>query len=254
MKIKFLGTGTSHGVPLIGCNCETCTSDNPKNKRYRTSIFVSKNDTDIIIDTPAEFRLRAIEYKIKRVDAVLFTHAHMDHIAGLDDIRRFNEMQNCKINAFADKKNLKEIKKRFSYVFEKTQEGGGKPKIKFIEIKPYKMFRVKNFKIIPLPVMHGKLQVMGFRIDDFVYMTDVSKIPEKTYKYLKNVKVLILDALRKKEHPTHFNLKQAINEAQKIGARHTFFTHIAHSLEHNKTEKLLPQGIKLAYDGLELKL
>lgn len=254
MKIKFLGTGTSHGVPLIGCNCKTCKSKDLKNKRYRTSILVINNNTNILIDTPAEFRLRAIEYNIKKIDAVFFTHAHMDHIAGFDDIRRFNEIKGGAINAYGDKKNLKEIKKRFSYILEKTQEGGGKPVINFIEIKPFKEFIINNIKILPLPVCHGKLKITGYRIKNFAYLTDVSRIPKKTYDYLKNLDVLVLDALRKEEHPTHFNLVQAINEAKKINAKKTFFTHIAHSLEHNETERNLPENIKLAYDGMEINI
>ncbi len=254
MKIKFLGTGTSHGVPLIGCNCKTCKSKDLKNKRYRTSIFINDNNTNILIDTPPEFRLMAIEYEIKKIDAVFFTHAHMDHIAGFDDIRRFNEIQGKEINTYSDKKNLKEIKKRFSYIYEKTQLGGGKPKVNFIEIKPYFQFKVNNLKIIPLTVFHGDIKVIGFRIKNFAYITDVSKIPEKTYKYLENLDVLVLDALRIEKHPTHFNLAQAISEAKKINAKRTFFTHISHSLEHGKTEKILPQNIKLAYDGLEIKI
>ncbi len=254
MKIKFLGTGTSHGVPLIGCNCKTCRSKNKKNIRYRTSILIFEDNTYILVDTPPEFRLRAIEYKIKKIDAILFTHAHMDHIAGFDDIRRFNEIQGKVINAYADKKNLKEIKKRFSYIWEKTQLGGGKPKVNLKEIKPFVEFKINNIKILPFPVLHGEIIVMGFRIKNFAYITDVSKIPDKVYKYLNDLEVLVLDALRIEEHPTHFNLSKAIEEAKKINARKTFFTHIAHSLEHNETEKILPENIKLAYDGLEIKL
>ncbi len=252
MKVKFLGTGTSHGVPLIGCECKTCKSKDKKNIRYRTSILISEGNTDILIDTPAEFRLRAIDYKIKKIDAVIFTHAHMDHIAGFDDIRRFNEIQEKIINAYADKKNLNEIKKRFNYIWEKTQSGGGKPKVNLKEIKPFKEFKIKNIKILPFPVWHGNLIVMGFRIKNFAYITDVSKIPDKVYKYLNDLDVLVLDALRIEEHPTHFNLFKSIEETKKINAKRTFFTHIAHSLEHNETEKKLPENIKLAYDGMEV--
>jgi phosphoribosyl 1,2-cyclic phosphate phosphodiesterase len=254
MRIKFLGTGTSHGVPVLGCKCKTCTSTDPKNKRYRTSVFVEEKNTPLVIDMPAEFRLRAIEYGIARLDAVLFTHAHADHIAGLDDIRRYNEIQMSFIPVYGSAETLGEIKKRFFYIFEKTQEGGGKPKLKLEEIRPYEDFSVKDLDIMPVLARHGELDVIGYRINDFAYITDASFIPERTFDFLKGLKMLVLNALRFEPHPTHFNLEQAVDMAGKIKADMTYFTHITHIMEHNEVEKQLPDSMHLAYDGLELQI
>jgi phosphoribosyl 1,2-cyclic phosphate phosphodiesterase len=255
MKIKFLGTGTSHGVPLIGCGCAACSSKDKKNTRYRSSVHVEEGPVSILIDTPAEFRIRAIEYGIKRIDAVLMTHCHADHIAGLDDLRAFNELQDSEISVYGSAETLKEIKERFSYIFSGTlQEGGGKPRLNLQEIKSFEKFTIKNTGVMPLVLKHGVLDIFGFRIGEFAYLTDVSQIPQETYGRLDGLKVLVLDALRKKPHPTHFSLEQAIEEAKKIKAENTFFTHIAHSLEHNETNASLPEGIQLAYDGMEIEI
>lgn len=255
MKITFLGTGTSHGVPLPGCTCGTCSSKDPKNTRYRTSVYVEDNGAAILIDTPAEFRLRAIEYGIKRIDAVLITHCHADHVAGLDDVRPFNEMQDMEIPLYASPDSAAEIKQRFPYIFSETaQEGGGKPRLQISEIKPGAEFKVKASVILPVALKHGVLDVLGFRIGDFAYLTDVSEIPAETFSKLSGLKVLVLDALRKKPHPTHFSLEQAVEAAKKIRAGKTYFTHIAHTLEHNSTNTDLPGNVQLAFDGLQIDI
>lgn len=255
MKIKFLGTGTSHGVPLLNCTCPTCTSMDKKNIRYRSSVWIQDKGTDIIIDTPAEFRLRALEYKIPKLDAVLMSHGHADHIAGLDDIRIYNELQSGPVPLYLDGNTKNEILCRFSYIFKDTQEGGGKPKIEMIEINKKNSFKIKNTIIQPLKIQHGELQITGFLINkDFAYITDCSYMPDETLTLIKGVKVLVLNALRHDTHPTHFNLNEAIETARKAQAKKTYFTHIAHALEHNATNKLLPEGISLAFDGLEIEI
>ncbi|MCX8093817.1 MAG: MBL fold metallo-hydrolase [Candidatus Goldbacteria bacterium] len=250
MKIIFLGTGTSHGVPVIGCRCRVCNSKDQRNIRNRSSIYIEKSGISIVIDTPAEFRLTTLKYKIKKIDAVLLTHCHSDHIAGLDDLRRYNELQGKKIPVFGNKETIKEIKERFSYIFKKTQEGGGKPKLVLKEIKPYKEFYIGKIKILPILVKHGCIDVISYRINDFVYMTDVSYIPEKSFKFLKNIKILVLDALRKEKHPTHFNLSEAVGIAKKLKVKKVYFTHISHRLDHDLIQKKLTKNMELAYDGL----
>ncbi|MCB1141455.1 MAG: MBL fold metallo-hydrolase [Leptospiraceae bacterium] len=254
MKVKFLGTGTSHGIPVIGCSCPTCTSKDPRNQRYRTGLYIQDSSHSFIIDTPPEFRLRALEYKIQKIDAVLFTHAHSDHCAGLDDIRRFNELQNSSIPVYGNEETLSELRKKFSYVFEETQEGGGKPKLDLKLISDFETLKLGKLNFIGLPVYHGELKILGYRIGGFAFITDVSKIPEETFSRLKDLEILVLDALRIEKHPTHFNLEEAIEAAFRIGAQKTYFTHITHILEHESTEKVLPQTMFLAYDGLELFL
>jgi len=216
--------------------------------------MIQDKGTTVIIDTPAEFRLRTLEYGIKRIDALLLTHAHSDHIAGLDDIRRYNELQSGAIPAYCDAQTAAEVRKRFSYIFEDTQEGGGKPKVDLIETEPYSVFTVKDIQVQLLPVMHGGIQIAAFKTGRFAYVTDVSEVPERTFKELKGIDVLVLDALRHEPHPTHFSVSQALEAAEIIGAKKVYFTHIAHALEHNKTEAQLPGNVKMAYDGLELNI
>ena len=241
-------------MPVPGCSCPACCSKNPKDRRYRSAVYIEKDGRSLLIDTPAEFRIRAIEYKIKRVDAVLFTHAHSDHTAGLDDMRRFNELSGAPIPVMGDEKNLAEIKQRFSYIFKKTQEGGGKPRLILNSIRPFQEFNAAGISFTALPVMHGTLKIFGYRAGGFAYITDVSMIPEKTYRALAGVDILVLDALRKEKHPTHFNIEEAAAAAARIGAKKTYFTHIAHSVRHAELEKMLPKNIRPAYDGLEIRI
>jgi phosphoribosyl 1,2-cyclic phosphate phosphodiesterase len=250
-----LGTGTSHGVPLVGCGCATCTSTDPRNKRFRSSIWIKDRGTDIVIDTPAEFRIRSLEYNIMKINAILLTHAHADHVSGLDDIRIYNELQGGSMPVYCGKKTLSEVVTRFLYIFADTQEGGGKPKIDMMEVMPFVKFKVKDTLIEPIPVMHGDLSILGYKINnELAYITDCSRIPEETFKSLKNIKVLILDALRDTPHPTHFSLAQATEAAKIVGAERTYFTHIAHALEHVSTEEKMLPNMRLAYDGLTLIL
>jgi phosphoribosyl 1,2-cyclic phosphate phosphodiesterase len=254
MKVSFLGTGTSHGVPVVGCGCKTCTSTDPRNRRNRTSVFIEEAKAGILIDTPAEFRLASIAQGITSIDAVLLTHAHADHTAGFDDIRRYNELSGAEMPVYSDKATLDEVRRRFDYIFTRTQEGGGKPRVVLNEVKPYGEFKVRGVPVIPIPVIHGELTILAFRIKKFAYVTDVSSIPEKAFSALRGLDVLVLDALRPEEHPTHFNLNQAIEAARKIGAKKTYFTHIAHRIEHAETEKTLPEGMALAFDGLKIEI
>ncbi|MCE5299390.1 MAG: MBL fold metallo-hydrolase [Spirochaetia bacterium] len=255
MKVRFLGTGTSHGIPVIGCKCPVCTSADPRNNRYRCSVYICEGQTGIIIDTPPEYRLRAVEYSIDRLDAVLFTHGHFDHTAGLDDVRVYNELQAMDMPVYSDARTLREIRDRFAYVFMPTQEGGGKPKLQLIEAEPYSEFKVGEMDIMPVEVGHGDMKISGFMINKkFAYLTDNSFLPDRTCDVLRGIDVLVLGALRHKPHPTHFSLEQAVLAAKKIGAKKTYFTHMSHALDHGATEEKLPENIRLSYDGLKLEI
>lgn len=252
MLIKFLGTGTSHGVPVIGCTCKTCLSDNPKNKRMRSSLFLNVNNTDILIDTSPELRLQMLANNIENVDLVLFTHAHADHIMGFDDIRVINWQKGRPVPCYGQKNTLDKIKEAFDYIFDPPQIGGGIPQVSFHSIDSE--FSFQNIPIIPLPVKHGKLDVFGYKIYNMAYITDCSYIPESTFELLDDIDLLIIDALRFKEHPTHMNLEQAIQIAEKFDLKKAYFTHISHEIEHEEVNKILPDNIELAYDGLQIDL
>ena len=254
MKIRFFGTGTSHGIPVIGCDCDTCQSTNPKNTRYRTCVNVLVEGLSLLIDVSPEFRLQALKFKLQQIDAILFTHAHSDHCSGLDDIRRYNELQESSIPVYGNTETLLELQRKFSYIFRQTQEGGGKPKITLAETQNYQEFSLGGVSILPIPVLHGGLEILGYRIGKFAFITDVTEIPEQTFAALQDLDVLVLDALRHRPHPTHFTLQQAIRASERIAAKKTYFTHMSHELEHEETEKSLPESMYLSYDGLCLEI
>lgn len=252
MKVIVLGCGTSSGVPMIGCNCPVCSSQEQKNFRTRSSILVCADAADILIDTTADLRTQALREKIDRIDAVLYTHTHADHLHGIDDLRGFNFVQRKKIPIYAAKQNLEHISSSFKYIFDPTPWGGGKPSLELIEVKG--PFKIKNIKITPLPILHGPLEILGFRIGKLAYLTDCSKIPKSTYPLIYGVDVLIIGALRHKKHPTHFSLSAVILEAKKIGAEKTYLVHMTHWFDYWTLKHSLPEGIEPAYDGLVIEV
>lgn len=255
MLVTFLGTGTSHGVPIVGCNCETCTSNNPKNQRYRSSIYVqTETGASILIDTPPELRLQLLRSNVTRVDAVLFTHAHADHIMGFDDIRALNRLQEEVISCYGNKDTINSIHQAFNYIFNYVQKGGGIPRVELHKIAPLKPFFISGQSILPLPAKHGKLDVLGYKIGALAYITDCSFIPGSTTEVLQEIKVLIIDALRFKKHPTHMNIEQALKFIEKVGVKRAYLTHISHEIEHDKVSKILPDGVKLSYDDLKIEI
>ncbi len=251
LKVTFMGTGTSHGIPMIGCNCQVCTSLDPRDRRYRCSLMVEYNQRIIIVDTSPEFRLQCIASQVTRVDALLFTHTHADHIFGLDDIRRFCSMQQQKIPCYGSAKTIASLKRVFAYAFDFDQPVYSEiPTLTGIEINgPFELF---GRTIEPLLLNHGNSHVLGFRIGNFAYCTDCSEIPPETMSQLHGLDLLVLDALRYTPHPTHFNLDQALDVARTIKAQRTFFIHIAHEIRHADLEPKLPQSVHLSYDGLQL--
>ncbi len=251
VRVRILGSGTSHGVPMIGCECEVCTSEDPRDKRTRACIHVEMAGQSILVDTPPELRLQSIAFDIRRVDVVLFTHHHADHVTGLDDLRRFNYLSGKSLNCHADAATLETLRRMFEYAFvEMPDYVSSKPELKLVEIGG--PIRLGEATVTPIPLMHGDLPVLGFRFGPFAYCTDCSFISESSFALLEGVEVLVLDGLRRRPHATHFNLEQAIEAARRIGARQTYFTHIAHELPHAATNEDLPDGMELAYDGLEI--
>lgn len=254
MKITFLGTGTSQGIPVIGCEHPVCLSSNEKDKRLRSSVLISDDDFQIVIDCGPDFRQQMLQAQVNYLDAILFTHEHADHTAGLDDVRQFSQ-KNGALPIFAQKNVLTNLKKRFDYIFDDTIIYEGKPRVKPFEIVDNQTFTIKQKEIIPIHYLHGDLPVLGFRIGDFAYLTDISFIEEHELPKLQNLNVLVVDALRKEYHPTHFNLEQALDFIHKIQPENAYLTHISHRLGfHNEVQKTLPQNVFLAYDGLEIKL
>jgi phosphoribosyl 1,2-cyclic phosphate phosphodiesterase len=265
MRVTVLGSGTSHGVPSIGCDCAVCRSSDPKDKRMRPSILIQLSEPDgeapplaaavrsILVDTSTDLRSQALAFDVRRVDALLFTHGHADHVFGLDDVRRYNQMQHDAIACFADRRTLDGLKRMFSYVFQPPQQkGGGIPQLVPFEIAG--PFTLGGVEIVPVPLLHGALPVLGFRIGDFAYLTDCNRIPDASWALLRGVRTIILDALRHRPHSTHFSVAEALEVAVRLGVERAYFTHICHDLGHAATNAQLPAGVELAYDGLVLEI
>jgi len=254
MKVTFLGTGTSQGIPPIGCKSAVCLSDNPKDKRLRTSIHIDFGDINIVVDSGPDFRQQMLRIDAQKLDALLFTHEHKDHTAGMDDIRPFNFMQNRAMDIYATTCVQEALKKQFDYIFNGA-DYPGLPQVNLKTIENNRPFFIGQHEVIPIEVLHYKLQVLGFRFNDFTYITDANFIAEKEQEKIKGSKVLVLNALRMQPHISHFTLQEAIDLAKKLAVPQVYFTHISHQLGfHNEVDKALPRGMNLAYDGLEITL
>jgi len=248
MELLFLGTGTSTGVPQIGCKCDVCTSTNPKDKRLRASVLITKDKARILIDSGPDLRQQLLSNNINQLSAVLLTHEHYDHIGGLDDLRPLGNS-----DIYAEERVLKTIQLNMPYCF-REKKYPGVPLINLHEIDET-IFKVNNVDIQPIRVMHEKLPILGFRIENLAYLTDVKTIDDKSFELLKNLDVLVINALRKDYHFSHLSLEEALNMAEKIGAKKTFFTHMSHDMGlHENINDILPKHIQLTYDGLKINL
>lgn len=253
LKIILLGTGTSQGVPVIACNCEVCQSEDPRDKRLRSSLLLQAGDNTIVIDTGPDFRQQMLTHRVNDLTAVIFTHEHKDHVAGLDDVRAFNFILKRHIDVYAEKRVQDALKREYAYIFAKDKYPGV-PLINMHLIQN-KELGIEGTKIIPIRAYHYKLPVFGFRIGNFAYLTDVKSIPEKEIHKLRDLDVLILTALRKRNHLSHMNLGEAIDLVNKVRPKTTYLTHLSHAFGlHAKEESLLPKHIRIAYDGLSFEL
>jgi phosphoribosyl 1,2-cyclic phosphate phosphodiesterase len=252
MKLTFLGTGTSTGVPVLCCNCPVCTSNDIHDKRTRPSLLLEFDGRAVVIDTTPDFRFQALRENLRRVDAVVFTHAHADHVLGLDDVRPFYFYQKEPIPIYADALCMKSLERMFPYIFDQTYSYRG-----ILKIDPHLIegpITLWGQELVPLPVLHGTLPILGFRFGRAAYITDFSEIPEETMSELSGLEVLILDALREKPHPTHSSLQQSLALVEKLKPARAFFTHIAHETAHASTNATLPPHVRLAHDGLKVEL
>lgn len=252
VEVIILGSGTSHGVPMIGCHCAVCNSPDPRDKRTRPSIFVRTAGQRILVDTATELRLQCVANGIDSIDAVLFTHHHADHVVGLDDLRRFNWITQRHVSCYGTERTVDRIRQMFAYAFEPAPDSPHtRPNVELITIDTEPL-TIGDAMVTPIPLMHGPLPVLGFRFGNFAYCTDCNYIPDESMARLEGLDVLVLDAVRRKPHTTHFNVAQAVEMARRINPRQTYFTHIAHGLKHEETNRELPDGIALAYDGLRI--
>lgn len=255
MEITITGSGTSQGVPVIGCDCEVCKSSNPKDKRLRSSIHIYYKNQSIVIDTGPDFRQQMINNNVSTLDAILFTHEHKDHVAGLDDVRPFNFFQKKPIEMYCNNQVFTALKREFHYIFDPKFQYPGIPKINRNEISKEKFLINKKIEIEPIEVLHHKLPVFGYRIDNFAYITDAKTIDENEKNKLKNLDLLILNALRLKKHLSHFNLEEAIELIQELQPKKAILTHISHFMGlHSEIEKTLPENISLGYDNQKIIL
>jgi len=262
IRVTVLGSGTSHGVPAIGCDCAVCRSSDPRDRRTRPSILIEVQSPpatpfggavrSILVDTSTDLRAQALANDVRRVDAILFTHSHADHVFGLDDVRRYNQMQKGAIPCYGDEETMASVRRMFAYIFEPPrQRGGGLP-----QLVPFRIggpFTLGGVEIVPVPLFHGRLPVLGFRIGSFAYLTDCNRIPDESWALLEGVRTVILDALRYRPHSTHFSVDQAVEVVAQLRAERAYFTHICHDLGHADTCARLPPGVELAYDGLVLE-
>jgi phosphoribosyl 1,2-cyclic phosphate phosphodiesterase len=271
MRVTLLGTGTSHGVPAIGCDCVVCHSTDPRDRRLRPSILIDLGDERptaaagsstsaiaaavryLLVDTATDLREQALEHNVRRVDAILFTHSHADHILGLDEVRRFNAIQQSPIGCYGDAPTLATLRRMFAYMFDgKPRAGGGVAQLTLFQVGG--VFSMGGMEILPVPLMHGSRTILGYRLGTFAYLTDCSHIPDASWPLLTGVRTLVLDALRDRPHPTHFSVSQALDVVDRLAPERTYFTHICHDLPHAATCARLPAGVELAYDGLVLEI
>jgi phosphoribosyl 1,2-cyclic phosphate phosphodiesterase len=253
LKITVLGSGTSVGVPAIGCHCAVCTSTDPRDNRLRPSILVSYDGRNVLVDTGPDFRTQALRARIERVDAIVYTHSHADHMMGLDDVRPFNFRQSGAIPVYAAEDTMAAIRRCFAYIFDGVQRNTNIPKLetRIVDGTPFELFGVE---FLPVPVIHGAQQIYGYRFGRAAYLTDHSEIPETSMKMLRELDVLFLDALRYKPHPTHTTVERSLQTVEALKPRRAYFTHICHDLGHERAESMLPPHVRLAYDGLEIQV
>jgi len=254
MRVTFLGTGTSSGVPLIQCKCETCTSTDPRNQRLRASIWIEWQGKSLLVDCSSDFRQQALREKIPRIDAVLFTHPHTDHIGGIDDLRAYNFIQKEAIPIFAHDWTERDLLKRYDYIFQPGPvEGGG---IARLDVHRFSLddpsIDVLGLKVVPIRLKHGSFETAGFRLGNVAYLTDWNRLPEGSEARLEGLDILILDCLRTTPHGTHLSLSESLDWIQKLAPKKTYLTHMGHELEHEATQKTLPNQVWLAYDGLRI--
>jgi len=251
-RVIFLGTGTSHGVPMIACDCAVCRSTDPRDKRLRPSIFLDvPSHASILVDAGPDLRQQALTHEITRIDAVLLTHGHADHILGIDEIRRFNIMTGAPMPCYANPSTWETVWRTFHYIFDGVpRKGGGIPKIEAHEIR-YAL-AIKGVQVIPVPVWHGDMPVLGFRFGGFAYLTDCNRIEESSMELVEGVDTLVIDALRDRPHVTHFSVSEALEVIERLQPRRAYLTHMTHDLGHASTNARLPAGVELAYDGLVL--
>ena len=248
-----LGTGTSHGVPMIGCECSTCRSTDPRDKRSRASILIqTSGGSAVLVDTTPDLRMQALMHGVKRVDAIVYTHSHADHVMGLDEVRRFNVLQKSAIPCYGDERTLGDLRRIYSYIFSADTPRGGVPQVVLASIAGE--FCVGEATITPVPLQHGSRQIFGYRIGSFAYLTDCSAIPDASWPLLKGVRTVVLDALRERPHPTHMSLDEALAAVVRLEPERAWFTHMCHDLPHAATCARLPAGVELAYDGLTFEI
>jgi phosphoribosyl 1,2-cyclic phosphate phosphodiesterase len=255
MRITLLGTGTSTGVPMIGCSCNVCTSTDPRDNRLRVSALIESGNTTILIDTSADFRAQMLRMNVKRIDAILYTHHHYDHIAGFDDLRAFQFLRIPVPMCYASQETFDVIRSTFPYAFNlvKNTGGGGVPEIPFTVIDATPLM-IGDILVEPVLLDHGMMNIFGYKIGKFAYLTDCKRIPIASKEKLKNLDVMVLDGLRYREHPTHLSIDESITLSKELGAKKTYFTHMNHDVLHAEAEATLPNGIHFGYDGLEINL